>query len=341
MYDARGWTANISTNIFGFTAPSKSESVNWNLAAINGPWLATHVWDYYEYTLDRDYLKQTAYPLLKSSAQFVCDYLWLQPSGLYTAAPSTSPEHGPVDKGATFANAVARQLLTDAISASRVLGVDSTDRQEWLQVRDKIEPYRIGRYGQLMEWSRDIDNPKDNHRHTNHLFGLFPGHDISVKATPELAEAARVVLDHRGDFSTGWSMGWKLNLWAHLRDGNRSYALLQNLLRTGTLYNLWDTHPPYQIDGNLGGLSGMNEMLLQSEGRTITLLPACPQAWDKGSVKGLRARGNVTVDIDWTLSANSLAATLSSPTGGTFDIVFGDRQQTVQLPQGKKVSVKF
>lgn len=341
MYDARGWTANISTNIFGFTAPSKSESVNWNLAAINGPWLATHVWDYYEYTLDRDYLKQTAYPLLKSSAQFVCDYLWLQPSGLYTAAPSTSPEHGPVDKGATFANAVARQLLTDAISASRVLGVDSTDRQEWLQVRDKIEPYRIGRYGQLMEWSRDIDNPKDNHRHTNHLFGLFPSHDISVKATPELAEAARVVLDHRGDFSTGWSMGWKLNLWAHLRDGNRSYALLQNLLRTGTLYNLWDTHPPYQIDGNLGGLSGMNEMLLQSEGRTITLLPACPQAWDKGSVKGLRARGNVTVDIDWTLSANSLAATLSSPTGGTFDIVFGDRQQTVQLPQGKKVSVKF
>uniref|UniRef100_UPI004026272E glycosyl hydrolase family 95 catalytic domain-containing protein n=1 Tax=Prevotella sp. TaxID=59823 RepID=UPI004026272E len=223
----------------------------------------------------------------------------------------------------------------------RVLGVDSTDRQEWLQVRVKIEPYRIGRYGQLMEWSRDIDNPKDNHRHTNHLFGLFPGHDISVKATPELAEAARVVLDHRGDFSTGWSMGWKLNLWAHLRDGNRSYALLQNLLRTGTLYNLWDTHPPYQIDGNLGGLSGMNEMLLQSEGRTITLLPACPQAWDKGSVKGLRARGNVTVDIDWTLSANSLAATLSSPTGGTFDIVFGDRQQTIQLPQGKKVSVKF
>lgn len=342
MYDARGWTTNISTNIYGFTAPSKSQDVTWNLAAINGPWLATHLWDYYEYTQDLDFLRQTAYPIIQGSARFVCDYLWRQPNGRYTAAPSTSPEHGPVDKGATFANAVARQLLDDAVKASIALQADEEERQEWQQVRNHIEPYRVGRYGQLMEWANDIDDPNDHHRHTNHLYGLYPGTQISPQQTPLLAQAARTVLEHRGDYSTGWSMGWKLNLWAHLGDGNRAYQLLQNLLKTGTLYNLWDTHPPFQIDGNMGGLSGMTEMLLQSRPDTLTLLPACPDAWRKGEVKGLRARGNYTVSLRWNKDKpQSVTLWLRAHRTARCTVRYGDQEQMVDAQAGKTYRLKF
>lgn len=340
-YNARGWTASISANIFGFTAPLSSQAMDWNLNPVAGPWLATHVWEYYDYTRDKKFLKEIGYDLIKSSANFAVDYLWHKPDGTYTAAPSTSPEHGDVDEGTTYAHAVVREILHNAIDASKVLNVDAKERKQWENVLAKLVPYKVGRYGQLLEWSTDIDDPKDEHRHVNHLFGLHPGHTISPVTTPELSKAARVVLEHRGDGATGWSMGWKLNQWARLQDGNHAYVLYGNLLKNGTLDNLWDTHPPFQIDGNFGGTAGITEMLLQSHMGFIQLLPALPDAWKDGSVDGLCARGNFDVSMNW--KGNKLVeASLVSKAGEPCIVRYGDKQISFKTQKGKtyKVAVK-
>ena len=337
-FGARGWTASISANIFGFTAPLESQDMSWNFNPMAGPWLATHIWEYYDYTRDKKFLKETGYDLIKNSANFAVDYLWHKPDGTYTAAPSTSPEHGPIDQGTTFVHAVIREILIDAIAASKELGVDAKDRKEWEQVLIKLAPYKIGRYGQLMEWSTDIDDPKDEHRHVNHLFGLHPGRTISPITTPELAKASRVVLEHRGDGATGWSMGWKLNQWARLQDGNHSYVLFGNLLKNGTMDNLWDTHPPFQIDGNFGGTAGVTEMLMQSHMGFIQLLPALPDAWKDGSVEGLLAKGNFEVNISWQ-NGMLQKATILSKAGAPCVVRYGNSEISFKTTKGKLYEV--
>ena len=339
-FGARGWTASISSNIFGFTSPLESEDMSWNFNPMAGPWLAIHIWEYYDYTRDVKFLEDIGYELIKNSADFAVDYLWKKPDGTYTAAPSTSPEHGPIDEGATFVHAVIREILSDAIEASEVLGVDRKERRQWEEVMKNLAPYRIGRYGQLMEWSKDIDDPNDDHRHVNHLFGLHPGHTISPITTPELSTASRIVLEHRGDGATGWSMGWKLNQWARLHDGNHAYKLYGNLLKNGTLDNLWDTHPPFQIDGNFGGTAGVTEMLMQSHMGFIHLLPALPDAWKDGEVKGLCARGNFEVNICW--ENNELKdVTIISKAGGVCHLRYKDSYIKLNTSKGKTYRLTY
>lgn len=339
-FGARGWTASISANPFGFTAPLRDRDMSWNLSPVAGPWLAAQVYDIYTFSRDKEWLKNEAYPIIKGAALFCQDFLWRKPDGNYTVAPSTSPEHGIVDDGVTFCQAVVRELLTDAVEAANILGVDQAESAQWQDVLRHLPPYRIGRYGQLMEWSRDIDDPKDEHRHVNHLFGLHPGHTVSWTHTPELAKAARVVLEHRGDGATGWSMGWKLNLWARLLDGNHAYKLYGNLLKNGTADNLWDLHPPFQIDGNFGGTAGVTEMLLQSQDGDIHLLPALPDAWADGEVKGLCARGNFVVDITWR-GGQLAEARVRSNSGEAGVVRYKGQTLPVDVKQGETLVVTW
>lgn len=339
-WGARGWAAGISGNPFGFTAPLDGKDMSWNYNPMAASWLATQLWEAYDYSRDKKFLRQTAYPLMKGCALFCEDFLWRKPDGTLTAAPSTSPEHGPVDEGTTFTHAVIREILLNCIDAAEILRVDADEVKVWKKILQDLRPYQIGRYGQLMEWSRDIDDPADNHRHVNHLFGLHPGHTISPLTTPELAQASRVVLEHRGDGATGWSMGWKLNQWARLHDGNHSYVLYGNLLKQGTADNLWDVHPPFQIDGNFGGTAGVTEMLLQSHTGILHLLPSLPDAWSKGSIRGLRARGNFTVDLEWADGQLSKVTVLSG-SGENCRLRYGQTDFELPTKAGRRYTLTW
>ncbi|MCH5319266.1 MAG: glycoside hydrolase N-terminal domain-containing protein [Paramuribaculum sp.] len=338
-YGARGWTAEVSTNIFGFTAPLNSGEMSWNYNPTAGPWLTTQIWEYYDYTRDKDWLREVGYPIISESADFVSDLLYKH-DGYYTSSPSYSPEHGPIDIGATYANAVTKEVLKEAIEAATILGIDAEKVAEWQEKYDNMMPYKIGKYGQLQEWYKDIDEYGDQHRHTNHLFGLHPGTTINALSDTVLTNAAKETLRQRGDAATGWSMGWKLNHWARLLDGNHAYVLFQNLLKNGTATNLWDMHPPFQIDGNFGGTAGITEMFVQSHNGLIQLLPALPDDWKDVNFKGARTRGNFVVDLE-IRNGKLEEAIVHSGSGENLKIYYLGQTAEIPTEAGKSYKVTY
>ena len=338
-YGARGWTAECSTNIFGFTAPLNSTDMSWNYNPTAGPWLATQIWEYYDYTRDKEWLREIGYPIIKSSANFVSDLLYLY-NGTYTSAPSYSPEHGTADLGATYANAVTREVLDEAIKAAEILGDNTSDLTEWKNKLANMYPYQVGRYGQLQEWYNDIDTYNDDHRHTNHLFGLHPGTTINSLKDDDLVAACKETLKQRGDAATGWSMGWKLNHWARLLDGDHAYILFQNLLKDGTADNMWDLHPPFQIDGNFGGTAGVSELFLQSHNGVIHLLPALPSTWTDGKICGLRTRGNFEVDVYYA-GGKLDRAVITSNAGEHCKVYYDGKEKEFDTVEGGVYTVTY
>ena len=344
-YGARGWVAHHNTDLWRATGPI--DGAKWGMWPTGGAWLCKHLWDHYDYGRDRAYLADV-YPLLKGAAQFFLDTLVADPTGKYLiTSPSISPENIHPHGAATCAGpAMDRQILRDlfgnTIHAAEILGLDADFRKACAAARAKLPPDRIGKAGQLQEWMEDWDMeaPEPNHRHVSHLYALFPSDQITLRRTPELAAAVRKSLELRGDLSTGWAIAWRINLWARLRDAEHTHGVIKLLLDPSRTYpNMFDAHPPFQIDGNFGGANGMMEMLLQCVGGEIELLPALPRAWATGSIRGLRARGGFEVDIAWRNGKLDFAELRAAP-GGVAKVRYGDKVKEFRVARGKSVILK-
>jgi alpha-L-fucosidase 2 len=339
MYGARGWVAHHNTDLWRATAPI--DGAQFGLWPTGGAWLCTHLWDHYDYGRDHSYLA-SIYPLMAGAARFFLDTLQRDPdTGFLVTNPSMSPENphghgGTLCAGPTMDMAILRDLFTQTIKAATILGTDASLIPDMQAANDRLAPYKIGGQGQLQEWQQDwdADAPEQNHRHVSHLYGLHPARQITPENTPALAAAARRTLEIRGDRATGWATAWRINLWARLGEGDHAHDILRFLLGPERTYpNMFDAHPPFQIDGNFGGAAGIIEMLMASHGDIIDLLPALPKAWPDGSITGLRARGRCGVDLHWR-SSRLDRAVLRPEMPGSRTVRLGGTQRRLTFKAG-------